>query len=116
VLDLFISSVEIWPLLTSPSQHAGRRAGTSALLPLAVMAACPINVRFTPKSGHWNSTAKCPLCAKSGRQASTSREAIQHCFCGAEIRSCEPLLKLLEHGSQKLRSFFGVADLCEPVR
>jgi hypothetical protein len=24
-------------------------------------------VRFTPKSGHWNSTAKCPLCAKSGR-------------------------------------------------
>ena len=23
------------------------------------------NVRFTPKSGHWNSVAKCPLCAKS---------------------------------------------------
>src|SRR5215813_12105301 len=24
------------------------------------------NVRFTPKSGHWNSVAKCLLCAKSG--------------------------------------------------
>jgi len=22
-----------------------------------------VNVRFTPKSGHWNSAAKCPLCA-----------------------------------------------------
>jgi hypothetical protein len=28
---------------------------------------CPINVRFTPKSGHWNSVAECPLCAKSGQ-------------------------------------------------
>jgi hypothetical protein len=25
-----------------------------------------LNVRFTPKSGHWNSAAKCPLCGKSG--------------------------------------------------
>jgi len=23
------------------------------------------DVRFTPKSGHWNSVAECPLCAKS---------------------------------------------------
>jgi hypothetical protein len=22
-----------------------------------------LNVRFTPKSGHWNSAARCPLCA-----------------------------------------------------
>ena len=27
-----------------------------------------INVRFTPKSGHWNSVMECPLCAKSGHQ------------------------------------------------
>ena len=27
------------------------------------------DVRFTPKSGHWNSVAKCPLCAKSGPSA-----------------------------------------------
>ena len=26
----------------------------------------PINVRFTPKSGHRNSVVECPLCAKSG--------------------------------------------------
>jgi len=25
------------------------------------------DVRFTPKSGHWNSVVECPLCAKSGR-------------------------------------------------
>src|SRR6516165_2230079 len=27
------------------------------------------HVRFTPKSGHWNSTVKCLLCAKSGHYA-----------------------------------------------
>ena len=26
------------------------------------------HVRFTPKSGHWNSPAECPLCAKSGHE------------------------------------------------
>jgi len=25
-----------------------------------------LNVRFTPKSGHWNSVVECPLCAISG--------------------------------------------------
>jgi hypothetical protein len=28
---------------------------------------CP-DVRFTPKSGHYRSANKCPLCAKSGHQ------------------------------------------------
>ena len=27
-----------------------------------------LNVRFTPKSGHWNPVVECPLCAKSGHQ------------------------------------------------
>src|SRR6516162_10784404 len=27
---------------------------------------CLGHVRFTPKSGHWNSAAQCTLCAKSG--------------------------------------------------
>ena len=27
---------------------------------------CQADVCFTPNSGHWNSVAKCPLCAKSG--------------------------------------------------
>src|SRR5262252_2005294 len=32
---------------------------------------CPMSadVRFTSKSGHWNSAARCPLCAKSGHRA-----------------------------------------------
>src|SRR6516165_2364286 len=35
------------------------RPGTDILKPNT-------NVRLTPKSGHWNSAAQCPLCAKSG--------------------------------------------------
>jgi hypothetical protein len=27
------------------------------------------DVRFTPKSGHWDSAVECPLCAKSGHFA-----------------------------------------------
>jgi hypothetical protein len=30
----------------------------------ADMTACLDDVRFAPKSGHWNSVGKCPLCAK----------------------------------------------------
>src|SRR5262249_51453859 len=33
---------------------------------LADIALRPRHVRFTPKSRHWKSVAKCPLCAKSG--------------------------------------------------
>ena len=29
----------------------------------------PVNVCFTPKSGHRNSVVECPLCAKSGLSA-----------------------------------------------
>src|SRR5262249_7931086 len=36
---------------------------------LADIEALPLNVRFTPKSRHWNSVCECPLCAKSGHQA-----------------------------------------------
>src|SRR5262249_10314836 len=34
----------------------------------ADIGACPRHVPFTPKSRHWNSVAKCPLCANSGHQ------------------------------------------------
>jgi len=34
----------------------------------AYIGAGPINVRFTPNSGHWNSVTECPLCAKSGHK------------------------------------------------
>ena len=34
------------------------------------------NVRFTPKSGHWNSVAECPLCAISRHSALRQRLAL----------------------------------------
>src|SRR5215469_15224335 len=36
------------------------------------------NVRFTPKSGHWNSAMRCPLCAKSGHSAPQQMYLIDH--------------------------------------
>ena len=33
----------------------------------------PRHVRFTPKSGHWNPVAKCPLCAESGHHMNMTR-------------------------------------------
>jgi len=36
-----------------------------------------VNVRFTPKSGHWNSIVECPLCAKSGREQVQQKSAIK---------------------------------------
>jgi len=35
------------------------------------------DVRFTPKSRHWNSLAKCPLCAKSGHMQRSKSEGIR---------------------------------------
>ena len=35
------------------------------------------NVRFTPKSGHRNSAAQCPLCAKSGREQVQQKSAMK---------------------------------------
>jgi hypothetical protein len=34
---------------------------------LADIGVCPRDVRFTPESGHWESAARFPLCAKSGQ-------------------------------------------------
>ena len=42
----------------------------------ADIAAPPTDVRFTPKSGHRNSAAQCPLCAKSGHRLEFSRRLI----------------------------------------
>src|SRR5262249_39179088 len=44
--------------------HVFRRY-PSRKLPVIVLRRGPINVRFTPKSGHHRSANKCPLCAKS---------------------------------------------------
>jgi hypothetical protein len=35
----------------------------------ADIGARPIEVRFTPESGHWNSIEECPVCAKSRHPA-----------------------------------------------
>jgi hypothetical protein len=38
------------------------------------------DVRFTPESGHWNSVASCPLCAKSGHSGLNQwNEAMFNC-------------------------------------
>ena len=63
----------------------------------------PLDVRFTPESGHWNSVAKCPLCAKSGHWAAqqltelfdqlvgegeqTRRDGETKCLCGRQVDS-----------------------------
>ena len=59
------------------------------------------NVRFTPKSGRWNSVVECPLCAKSGHWAAqqltelfdqlvgegeqTRRDGETKCLCGRQV-------------------------------
>src|SRR5262249_8797876 len=47
----------------------GRRGlclnGNVRFVPLADIQRGPIDVRFTPESGHWLSASGCPLCAKS---------------------------------------------------
>jgi len=55
------------------SRRADVRFGSKADI-----AASPINVRFTPKSGHRNSAAKCPLCAKSGLMQCSKKDLFDH--------------------------------------
>jgi hypothetical protein len=38
----------------------------------------PIDVRFTPKSGHRNSVTECPLCAKSGLMQCSKKRLVDH--------------------------------------
>ena len=50
----------------------GRRFGSKADI-----GAPPINVRFTPKSRHWNSAAKFPLCAISRHKQCSKQRPIR---------------------------------------
>jgi len=47
-----------------------------------------VNVRFTPKSGHWNSVAECPLCARSGHyhHPKTGMFRLKELCANAQIR------------------------------
>jgi hypothetical protein len=50
-------------LYSARTEQAVFRFGSKADISLT-----PDDVRFTPKSGHWNSLAGCLLCAKSCRE------------------------------------------------
>src|SRR5262249_25154273 len=65
-----------WPMLSSvefKSQLRNVRFGSKADI-----GARPMNVGFTPESGHWNSVGQCPLCAKSGHQVTSIRSPRRH--------------------------------------
>src|SRR5215469_10390885 len=65
----------------------------------ADIAAPPTNVRFTPKSRHWNSVSKCRLCAKSRHSALRQRLALFDHLVGTRDQR-------LRHGeSECLRGF-----------
>src|SRR5215472_2242390 len=44
------------------------------------------DVRFTPESGHWDSAAKCPLCAKSGHPALRQGTSLFDHFVGSLLK------------------------------
>jgi len=46
------------------------------------------DVRFTPKSRHWNSVAECPLCAKSGHMQCSKFGAYSITSSAATCRVC----------------------------
>ena len=55
------------------------------------------DVRFTPKSRHWNSVARCPLCAKSGHydcHAPIISSALRISVCGKVTLSAFAVLRL----------------------
>jgi hypothetical protein len=54
-----------------------------------------IDVRFTPKSRHWLAQLPCPLCAKSGHQASFRARSYRRHL--ADI-SCNPRPPMIGHG------------------
>src|SRR5215467_9617421 len=75
----------------------------------------PVNVCFTPKSGHWLSVSGCPLCAKSGHQPASDWPFIaapnplrglvfRHCNHGAGKRAIR-LSQLIQN-----REVIGVGD------
>ena len=66
--------------------------------------ACSVNVRFTPESGHWDSAAKCPLCANSGhcRESVSLKTAIENQAIRLEGRFRTPVLPRASRGVGRL--------------
>ena len=86
------TSLTTAPKARSPTQcynHNNFGRLMSALGSKADIGRPPIDVRFTPKSGHWNSVVECLLCAKSGHwpgYPTTSRA-----FPSQQNRPCGPI-------------------------
>ena len=60
-----------------------------------------INVRFTPNSGHWQRTSRCPLCANSGHSAIHSIQGNADCcrlLMGQLMRGGLPFLGFVVFG------------------
>src|SRR6516164_1303380 len=68
-----------WQQSSGPNVRFGSKAD---------IAACLINVRFTPKSGHWNLVAQCPLCAKS-RHSALQQKSCYSITSSASCWSCQ---------------------------
>src|SRR5262249_36937119 len=69
---LICPSSEIFPVTDSASDdhHSLALLFGGPLVAAPKRTGVSVNVRFTPKSGHWNSVAACPLCAISRHQPS----------------------------------------------
>ena len=71
---------ELCSLLRSVNVHFGSKADILGGLR---------DVRFTPESGHWNSVAKCPLCAKSRHGEAPQRRRFRRAHIRrARVRMC----------------------------
>jgi hypothetical protein len=74
------------------------RFGSKADIP-----ACSADVRFTPKSGHWQVTVGCPLCAKSGLMRCSKASLFDHLVGDAKLLS-----RYVESGRRReLKSRYG---------
>src|SRR6516225_2845783 len=62
--NAIITKVDVWcsPFRRVKSQLSKVRRNAPRLI---LGKQLGLNVRFTPKSGHWSSVSECPLCAKS---------------------------------------------------
>jgi len=54
------------PMLQGQNEAQAKKSTPIVPAKLDLLSRAFHNVRFTPKSGHWNSIEECPLCANSG--------------------------------------------------
>src|SRR5215472_254556 len=69
----------------------------------ADIAAPPTNVRFAPERGHWNSTVKCLLCAKSGLMHRNIR-AVTFAIGWNAFGACSCIITGVKIGPSKIKA------------